>query len=60
MDFEEYFTARKNDKNVVRKFFRSHPHKGIAGHNTWYWLTNPHRIITEIPSHYARLAKWFV
>lgn len=38
----------KLNKNPIRRYFRS---KGFLGHNTWYWITNPWKLITAVPRH---------
>lgn len=52
--FNEMIDFLEADKNKIRKFFRNHPSKGIAGRNMWYWLSAPWKFFTELPMIWIR------
>lgn len=41
----------------VKAYLRS---KSLEGYNLWYWLSEPWKLVTELPGFHWRRAKWFV
>lgn len=57
------FLVRLEEKRAkwhpIHRWLTEHPPKGIAGRNSWFWLTNPHKVLTELPRYYYKRVLWF-
>lgn len=59
-ELQERLAARRAKWHPIHRWLVNHPYKGIAGKNSWFYVSRPHEGIPHLVRYYYKRAHWFI